>query len=557
MAGITLLQKLQKLYGARAVTDRLGVTTNVQTLAQGTNNPFANTFSRKYLKKNPDGVEEASKVIMENMQFAFGNKNAKQMKNFEYNVNTLYDMKFPPAAPAKAEAQIVDLSTKKQVTGKGIDSLKDKMGLPEGVSPDSPMGKILTSQNRMNKMSQELNDLGAKTYSAPEEGSRRAVMRQILLRDRRINLPENIRDSLDNFKDLQRGGDQSMDPLTLFTKYYKRDNAKLDKLDEISRESKDAIDAADNFLVKDDTIELLDDDIGTKLKDYDGDPDAMAIGGRVGYGKGDLVTKGIPALKKLIKDKFGKKSITTADKIKQPQSALDRKMFEDFNKRNKKLSKEELDELYEEFDEAVPYTMDTVADRDRFLKSVQDEKDYMFQQYKAGRLDPKPGESGRKNFLEKKAEEAEMSGDSRLFTPDEADELTAMQKYGGPKTDDYYQKSLGEVVPDDYNQLVNFPIEQMTPAVLRAKYPGIPEKLSELIGNDTNLQRKAEAIAAIEQALALKGAGKSADETIAILKGEPETKMADGGPVTEDVSLTVIKIPDISESGVESLFKRR
>ena len=50
MAGITLLQKLQKLYGARAVTDRLGVTTNVQTLAQGTNNPFAQTFSRKYLK---------------------------------------------------------------------------------------------------------------------------------------------------------------------------------------------------------------------------------------------------------------------------------------------------------------------------------------------------------------------------------------------------------------------------------------------------------------------------------------------------------------------------
>ena len=332
MAGITLLQKLQKLYGARAVTDRLGVTTNVQTLAQGQNNPFALSFSKKYLKKNPDGVEEASKVIMENMQFAFGNKNAQQMKNFEYNVNTLFDMKFPPA---KAEAQILDLSTKKQVTGKGIDSLKDKMGLPEGVSPDSPMGKILTSQNKLKRMSQELSDLGAKTYSAPEEGMRRAVMRQILLRDRRINLPENIRDSLDNFKDLQRGGDQSMDPLTLFTKYYKRDNAKLDNLDEISRESKDAIDAADNFLVKDDTIELLDDDIGTKLKDYDGDPDAMAIGGRVGYGKGDLVTKGIPALKKLIKDKFGKKSITTADKIKQPQSALDRKMFEDFNARTK------------------------------------------------------------------------------------------------------------------------------------------------------------------------------------------------------------------------------
>ena len=279
MAGITLLQKLQKLYGARAVSDRLGRTTNVQTLAQGQNNPFRNTFSQKYLTKNPDGVEEAHNVIMENMQFAFGNKNAQQMKNFEANVDTLFEIKFPPA---KAEAEILDLSTKKQVTGEGIDSLKNKMGLPEGVSPNSPMGKILTSQNRLKKMSQELEELGAKTYSAPEEGRRRAVMRQILLRDKRLNLPENIRDSLDNFKDLQRGGDKSMDPLALFMKYYKRDNDKLDKLDDISRESKDAIDAADNFLVKDDTIELLDDDLGTKLKDYDGDPDEMAQGGIAG-----------------------------------------------------------------------------------------------------------------------------------------------------------------------------------------------------------------------------------------------------------------------------------
>ena len=122
----------------------MGVKTNVQTLAQGTNNPFANTFSRKYLKKNPDGVEEASRVIMENMQFAFGNKNAKQMKNFQYNVDTLFEIKFPPA---KAEAEILDLSTKKQVTGEGIDSLKNKMGLPEGVSPESPLGKIIISQN--------------------------------------------------------------------------------------------------------------------------------------------------------------------------------------------------------------------------------------------------------------------------------------------------------------------------------------------------------------------------------------------------------------------------
>ena len=69
MAGISLIQKLQKLFGARAVSDMMGRTTNVQTLAQGTNNPFARQFSKKYLAKNPNGAEEAAQSILENMQF--------------------------------------------------------------------------------------------------------------------------------------------------------------------------------------------------------------------------------------------------------------------------------------------------------------------------------------------------------------------------------------------------------------------------------------------------------------------------------------------------------
>ena len=114
VSGISLIQKLQKLFGARAVSDMMGRTTNVQTLAQGTNNPFARSFSPKYLANNPDGVEEASKVILENMQFAFGNKNIQQMKNFEYNVDTLYNMKFPKTKTSK-EADIIDIKTKAKV----------------------------------------------------------------------------------------------------------------------------------------------------------------------------------------------------------------------------------------------------------------------------------------------------------------------------------------------------------------------------------------------------------------------------------------------------------
>ena len=106
-------------------------------------------------------------------------------------------------------------------------------------------------------------------------------------------------------------------------------------------------------------------DLGSKLEDYDGDPDAMAIGGRAGFGKGDIVTKGLPFLMKEINKRFGKKAITTADKIDRPESALNREMFGAFNERvNRKtlevpsmpsgfqLSREKLLKNFPELDES-------------------------------------------------------------------------------------------------------------------------------------------------------------------------------------------------------------
>ena len=152
-----------------------------------------------------------------------------------------------------------------------------------------------------------------------------------------------------------------------------------------------------------------------------------AMGGRTGYFKGGK------ALLEFLQSKLGKKAITTADKIDRPARAKLADEFKAFNIRNRKLTEDELDELYEEFGEAVPYPMETVADRNRFLKSVQDEKDYMFQQYKAGKLDPKPGERGRKKFLQKKMEEMEMSGDKKLMTQDEIKELADYDQKIKPK----------------------------------------------------------------------------------------------------------------------------
>tara|TARA_R100000995_G_scaffold52518_1_gene25508 strand:+ start:598 stop:2628 length:2031 start_codon:yes stop_codon:yes gene_type:complete len=102
--------------------------------------------------------------------------------------------------------------------------------------------------------------------------------------------------------------------------------------------------------------------------------------------------------------------------------------------RNKKqMTDKEVKDFADEFGidpSAEEYNWDgTLGDAKKLLKSMKDEEAYMFQQYKAGRLDPKPGESGRKEFLQKKMQEMEMSGDKRLMTQDEIEELIGLEDF--------------------------------------------------------------------------------------------------------------------------------
>ncbi len=74
------------------------------------------------------------------------------------------------------------------------------------------------------------------------------------------------------------------------------------------------------------------------------------------------------------------------------------------------------------------YTFDgTIKDAQRILAEDKAFTDEMFAQYKAGKLDPQPGERGRKEFLQKKLDEMEASGDKRLLTRDEIEELSDLE----------------------------------------------------------------------------------------------------------------------------------
>jgi hypothetical protein len=313
----------------------------------------------------------------------------------------------------------------------------------------------------------------------------------------------------------------------------------------------------------------------TNLEEFLKRKKGFAAGGRVGMFRGGI-PKGLQAALRAIMSKYGDDAITTADKAPQPEKTI-QEQIRDFNARTKskvteydpegraqfekdveeaggmeefldanpirevdykkQMTNEEIREFADEFGldpSEEYYNWDgTFADALRLLKESEDETKYMYQQYKAGRLDPKRGEKGREKFLEKKLEEAELSGESKLITRDEIEELEEL-------------KRVREMAPQMVERLE-----------LRARYPGITDDLLDSILIDDNPQRKAEVLATLDEAFAMMRKGKGPDEVLRIIKDMNRTKQADGGSIDGDVSLTVIKIPDISESGVESLFKRR
>ena len=234
-----------------------------------------------------------------------------------------------------------------------------------------------------------------------------------------------------------------------------------------------------------------------------------ADGGRIGFKSGKSVKDGIAALLKLGNKKFGKDTLKTADDIEPSE-------FSKFNERNKVLDDLDIEDYTDELgDPETWYTFGmTAREADELVKSRKAYEAQMFTDYKAGRLDPKPGEPGRKKLLEKKAEDAEMSGDSRLFTPDEADELTMLEAGPGP--------SYGGI------KNAEVPMELMTVDIIKVKYPQIPDEMAEMIASLPN-DKKALAIADLEQAIMLQGSGRSSDEIIEIMKREPKTKMKKGG----------------------------
>jgi len=237
-----------------------------------------------------------------------------------------------------------------------------------------------------------------------------------------------------------------------------------------------------------------------------------AMGGRIGYAVGSL-PKGIQKLVQALNKKFGKGTMKTADEMDRPK---DVQAFEDFETRNpdpkRQLTDDEIEFYEQEIGDSETWMNDgTVGEAEKALKDRREFIADMELEYKKGKLDPGPGEKGRKEFLESKLEEMEMSGDKRLMTVDEIEELSNMDL----EAEMNVAKSLAPKM-----------VERLQ---LKQKYPGITDDLLDKILIDDNMQRKAEVLATLDEAFKMMEKGMGPDEVLSTIKNVTRTKQAGGG----------------------------
>ena len=324
-----LLELLKAMFGQNYLNRIIGKGTNVsKPIKLDKNSPFKLYTDSAF--DNPEVLKFIEKKLAEYGPYALSNKNMSEVKNFEMNLRRAVNKKqnkesrikqavesmFGPLGPQKKkpEAEVFDIGTKKKVDDTGIMKLKKTLGLPEGVEPGSLADRAIkdSAQYKMDKQGvksildedykppktttleeDEIADIGARAYSSMQEGKRRAVIRQILLKDTRIDLPEDVRNSLKNYDDLRGGGDQNMDPLKVFEDYYERDNEVLGTLDGIIDTAENEFKAADTFLANENNFkvkkpvvrESLDDE-AVEISETSElpDPEDLAKGGRPGKG---------------------------------------------------------------------------------------------------------------------------------------------------------------------------------------------------------------------------------------------------------------------------------
>jgi len=171
----------------------------------------------------------------------------------------------------------------------------------------------------------------------------------------------------------------------------------------------------------------------------------FAAGGRVAMVRGG-VPKGLQAAMRAIMEKYGKDSIKTVEdtqefglpyfNIDRPEKAIARDKFKNFGKEGKFAEDGTPDydyyaDLLNHSEDTVVFGDETIEELEALAKPVREYQESMYDAYKTRKLDPEEGSvsQARLNFLRRNLEEAEMTGDRRLISQDEIEELDYLEDY--------------------------------------------------------------------------------------------------------------------------------
>ena len=171
----------------------------------------------------------------------------------------------------------------------------------------------------------------------------------------------------------------------------------------------------------------------TNLEEFLKRKKGFAAGGRVGMVRGGI-PKGLQAVMQALRKKFGNDVIKTVEdtpeyfdnyeispyfNINRPESAIVRDKFKNFGKSGKFNEDGTVDydyyaQILNDSENTFVTGDETIDELEFMLKEHSAEMEYLYNQYKTGKLDPVAGDKSeaRKRFLKNKLDEAEASGDN-------------------------------------------------------------------------------------------------------------------------------------------------
>ena len=292
------------------------------------------------------------------------------------------------------------------------------------------------------------------------------------------------------------------------------------------------------------------------------------------FPKAEVVTEAKTGIKTLVDDLNeklkGKKSMETFD-LKTGEVIPTKEPIITAESKSRKLTKDEI----ADYEEAIGRDSEewmlegTVDEAEKALKKSKAEEAYYRGQYKAGKLDPAPGENTRQRmrFLKEKLAESEITGDKRLITLDEMDELANLEsKFAYKQGDIITEENFADTpfAPSASSlkalELAKKQSKKLSEAeMIKQKYGNIiDDNLLKQILIDDNPQRKAEVLASIDEAIKMQEKGIPYEEIINIMKNTTRTKQAKGGLIKNISYKSMFNNLDRTlNKGLGTMFKRK